>query len=63
MTKLKNLQRVICECYNDEEMIAYYEYKLRLAVQENNQEQIKYCQFKLTEMKKKMEEKERKHDK
>ena len=44
-------------------MIEYYEYKLRLAVQGNNQEQIKYCQFKLTEMKKKMEEKERKHDK
>lgn len=63
MTKLKDLQRVIYECYNDEEIIEYYEQKLYLAVQERNEDQMKYCQSKLIEMKKKIEDKERKHDK
>ena len=63
MTKLKDLKKVIYECYNDEEIMEYYEYKLRLAVQEKNQDQIHYCQVKLAEMKKQMKTKEIKHDK
>ena len=63
MTKLKDLKKVVYECYNDEEIIEYYEHKLRLAVQEKNQDQINYCQAKLTEMKKKTKNEERKYDK